>query len=560
MKLRKLTAALMAAIALLSVKPASAEIKPPKLIIMMVVDQFRADYLMRFKSRFLPAVSGATIGGYRFLMEKGSYFPYGQYDLLQSMTGPGHATVLTGAYGYQSGIPSNDWYNQENQDWVYCTEDRAIPTVGGAISNPHAGTSPKNLIASTVGDELKNAGYPSRVVSLSLKDRAAILMGGHRADIAVWMDQNSLAWVSSKYYLPDGKLPAWMTQLNAELSERKGKALAWAAGKEETGFSARDSMPFPDEGNSGKFGGPVFPHIATAGGRGSFAMPFGLEITEHAAEKAIDAYSLGRGAGTDLFAVSFSSHDYAGHAFGPNAREMEEMTVAEDQVISKLLNFLKSKMDIQDVVIVFTGDHGIPMNPEYARANRFPGGRIDEKALAEKIGEKLSSEVGKLPSDQKWIVYAHDFNFSLNHAAMSAKNYSLERVEEIAKNEILKEPGAAFVVTGVDYANHKLPPGMHERQINHTYFPGRSGDLILIPKPGYMLDHEDTVTHLTGYSYDRTVPLIFFGSPFKAGIYATRGEVIDIAPTLSFVSGIIPPSLSEGRVLSEILKLDTVSK
>jgi predicted AlkP superfamily pyrophosphatase or phosphodiesterase len=557
MKFRTLAAPLAVLLPLLSVTSARAEIKHPKLIVMMVVDQFRADYLMRFKSRFLPAISdksGKHLGGYNYLMEQGAYFPYGEYDLLQSMTGPGHATVLTGAYGYQSGIPSNDWYSQENHDWVYCTEDRENPTVGGNIQDPHAGTSPKNLFASTVGDELKNAGYPSRVISISLKDRAAILMGGHRADLAMWMDQNSLSWVSSRFYLPDGKLPPWVLALNAELNARKGKLAQWGPAGPSTGFSAAHAMPLLNEGNAGKFGGDTFPHQAKVGSKASFSMPFGLEITEKAAEAAVSSVELGQGEATDLLAVSFSSHDYAGHAFGPNAREMEEMTVAEDEVISKFLNFLKSKVDLKDVAIVFTGDHGIPMNPEYARANRFPGGRIDEKALAQSLGEKLDQAIGKLPEGQKWIVYAHDFNFHLNHAAIRDKNYDLTRVEEIAKAEILKQPGVAFAVTGVDYQNHRLPPGMHERQTLHTYYPGRSGDLILIPRPGYMLDHEDTVTHLTGYSYDRTVPLIFVGGAFKPGVYATHGAIIDIAPTLSFISGTIPPSMSEGRVLSEILQ------
>jgi len=553
MKRTKFVLALLFINTAMSVAPARAEIKPPKLIIMMVVDQFRADYLMRFKSRFLAARSGDRVGGYNFLMKQGAYFPYGQYDLLQSMTGPGHATVLTGSYGYQSGIPSNDWYSQENRDWVYCTEDRTNATVGGNIKNPHAGTSPKNLAASTVGDELKNAGYPSRVVSLSLKDRAAILMGGHRADIAVWMDQGSLSWVSSRYYLPDGKLPEWVEKLNQDLTAQKGWALEWKPATSETGFSAKNAMALSNEGNAGKLGGVDFPHHAPAGSKGSYSMPFGLEITEKAAESAIDAYSLGRGKATDLFAVSFSTHDYAGHAFGPNSREMEEMTVAEDAVIAKFLNFIKSRVDLKNVVLVFTGDHGIPMNPDYAAANHFPGGRIDEKPLTERISTKLNEEIGKLPSDQKWFVYFHDFNFHLNKHAISEKNYDLARVETIAKEEMLKEPGAAFVLTGIEYANHKLPPGQHERQVLHSYFPGRSGDLVLIPKPGFMPGQEDTVAHLTGYSYDRTVPLIFLGAPFKSGTYASKAEIIDIAPTLTFLSGVIPPSLSEGRVLSEIM-------
>ena len=527
----------------------------PKLIVMIVMDQFRADYLMRFRSRFLPEKQGTAVGGYAYLVNQGAYFPYGEYSLLQSMTGPGHATVLTGAYGYQSGIPSNDWYSQDAKDWVYCVEDKDSPTVGAKIVNPHVGTSPKNLFASTVGDELKNAGYPSRVVTVALKDRAAILMGGHRADIAVWLDQGSLQWVSSKYYLPNGKLPDWMRNLNQEMNTMKGRELTWTAEGKGTGYSAENAMPLLNESNAGKMGGPGFPHHAIAGSKGSYAMPFGLEINELAAERAITAYNLGHGQATDLFALSFSSHDYTGHAFGPNSREQEEMTVAEDKLISKFLNFLNAKVGLQNVDLVFTGDHGIPMNPDYAQSLRFPAGRIDENALGEKISSHLAEHFGKLSGGQKYVVYLHDFNFHLNKPAIADVKLDLAQVEAEAKKVILEEPGTAFVLTGAEYALRQFPPGMLEKQAIHTYFPGRSGDLILIPRPGFVLDKDDTVSHLTGYSYDRTVPLIFVGSAFKSGTYATRAEIVDIAPTLSFVSGIIPPNLSEGRVLSEILNM-----
>ena len=216
----------------------TAEIKKPKLIVVLIIDQFRADYLTRFKERFLPAQNKkGAIGGFNYLISNGAYFPYAQYEILQAMTGPGHASLLTGSYPYQSGIPINDWYDSQSGKNMYCVEDEASPIVGlkeNSDLKKIRGMSPKNLIGTTVGDELKNAGYPSKVISIALKDRAAILLGGHRADLALWFDPSSFQWVSSKYYLPEDHLPTWVTTLNEEIKIKKSPIKVWSAKLQET--------------------------------------------------------------------------------------------------------------------------------------------------------------------------------------------------------------------------------------------------------------------------------------------------------------------------------------
>lgn len=538
----------------------SEKSKAPKLILMLVIDQFRADYLLRFESRFLPARGASGVkrkwGGYRTLMNGGAYYPYAQYDILQSMTCPGHATVLTGAYPYQAGIPSNEWFNTATQKYTYCAEDPASSIVGAKVDDPHLGTSPKNLLASTVGDELKNAGYPSKVVTLSLKDRAAIMMGGQRPDLAVWLEPKSFQWVSSKFYLPGGELPAWVRGLNEELKAAKGNALAWRPDGPGTGFSAKDSKALIDAKNAGKYGGTAFPHETKMGSKESLAFPFGLEITEKAAEAAIDWMKLGQGESTDLFAVSFSTHDYLGHVFGPNSREMEEMTIAEDQILAKFLNHLERKIPggLANVTIVLTGDHGITPNPDWLADHQVKSGRIDETLLAKQINDRLQEKFGKLKDAQSFVSYCHDFNIFLNHAGITEKKLVMAEVEAEAKAVVMQTEGIAHVLTSSEYAAKKLPPGMFDRQSVHTYYPGRSGDLVVIPKPYFIPAESDTVIHVTGYAYDRTVPLIFYGYGIKPGKYANRADVIDIAPTLSYLAKVLPPNMSEGRVLSEILK------
>ncbi len=344
----------------------------PKLILTIVIDQFRGDYLTRFNSRFLPAVkSDGTVGGFNYLMTRGAYFPYGEFEMLQDMTGPGHATILTGSYPYQAGIPLNNWYDKATGEGVYCTEDPGVAVIGRNPEDKHFGTSPKNLIATTVGDEFKNAGLPSKVVSISLKDRAAILMGGHRADVVMWFDTKATQWVSSKYYFPSGRLPNWIDVLNGEILGRTGKVVEWNVTGKPTGLSTDNNLLRDEAIHLGKFG-KSFPHRVELGTKRSLGTPVGLDITNAAVEKAIDEYHLGKGKGTDLLAVSYSSHDYLGHAFGPNSLEMEEMTVAEDRSLSRILNYIKRKVPggLAGVVVVLTGDHGIPPNPDSSQIER----------------------------------------------------------------------------------------------------------------------------------------------------------------------------------------------
>ena len=365
----------------------------PKLVLVLVIDQFRADYLERFRSRFLPAKSAnGSLGGFQYLMAEGAYYPQAQFDLLQNMTGPGHSQILSGSYPYQNGIALNRWYDKATGEKVYCSEDDSHATLGDARRGTHLGTSPRNFIGTTVGDELKNAGHASKVVTISIKDRAAIFMGGYRADAAFWMDRNHL-WTSSHFYFPDGKLPSWLVEHNG--------ANAKASGKWE--WKSQQSAPGTATGMSS--GDPTFSHEISLGTKEDFSSPVGLELTESFAELAFTQYSLGKGTHPDLLAVSFSSHDYVGHAYGPNSQEMEEMTVSDDKSIAKLLNFVNKKVSggLKNVLVVLTADHGIPPTPEFLKKNRISSERLDEKKTIEDVESYLRGKIGKSPEDDRWL-------------------------------------------------------------------------------------------------------------------------------------------------------------
>lgn len=542
--------------------PAATQVSPgqtrPKLILSLVIDQFRADSLMRHRARFLPARgTNGEVGGFEYLLREGAYYPYAEYEYLQNMTGPGHATVLTGSYPYQNGVPLNFWFDPKTLQYQYCAEDTAFKTVGASPKSTHVGTSPHNLRGTTVGDELKGAGYPSQVISIALKDRSAIFMGGHRADLALWWDGEVNHWVSSTFYLPDGKLPAFVEKLNDEIKRRwEGKSTTWELPPAaSTGHSLKDPMALMEHGNASNLGGITFPHTVAFDSRGFLATPEGVSLTVEATLKALDHYQLGRGKGTDLLAVSISSHDYLSHAFGPNSREMEEMTLREDKALSQLFNALQKKVPggLDQVVITLTADHGGPANPDWLKANRVDAGRINEKQLQETLNKRLNDRFGK-PSEGEWIPVARDFNFFFNHPAIQKKKLDLAAFEAIGVEVLSAEPGAAQVIKRTDLQAKRWPAGRFGRVTELTFFDGRTGDLNILPKPFYQLN-DDTVNHLTNYAYDRTVPLILAGFGIRKGVYAQTVKVVDLAPTLTFISGTMPPALSEGRVLHEALNV-----
>lgn len=526
----------------------------PKLILVIVIDQLRADYLTRFAARFLPPKQqNGDIGGFEYLKSQGAYFPQGQFDLLQGMTGPGHSTILSGAYPYLSGVPLNSWFDTATMKPVYCAQDTNEPTLGATPKKKNVGTSPRNMIATTIGDELKNAGFPSRVVSIALKDRAAIFMGGHRADVAIWMDPETMQWVSSRYYFPKGSLPDWMYALNDSSRNKKEEpTLQWKVAGPAVGLSLDTVPPVLLKELEGF--GAAFPHSIDMSKKTAFNGPPGLEITEVAAEKLIEQYQLGRGKATDVLAVGFSSHDYLGHAFGPNSLEMEEMTVADDRVVSKLLNHVRKTIPggMDNVLVVLTADHGIPPNPDWLKENRMAAGRMDEKKIAEELETHLAKKFGALQQGT-WVAYVKELNFYLTPGAIAEKNLERSVVENEVRTFLRAKEGIHDVVTNTDYVERRPPPGMIGRQFMKTYFPGRSGDVIAIPRPFYM-SGEDTVMHMTGYKYDSTVPIILAGKHIRSGLYASAAEVVDIAPTLAFLLGVVPPNVSEGKVLSDVLK------
>jgi hypothetical protein len=513
-------------------------------VLVIVVDQMRADYLTRFRSRF-------GEGGFRSFTDHGAYWPFARYEVLQGMTGPGHATVLTGSYPYRSGISLNAWCTTDAKGRtrsMYVVQDETAPLVGGnpppgfneegacdAATDP--GVSPRRLVGSTVGDELKLAGHPSRVVALALKDRAAVLLGGHLADLALWFDPVQFHWISSRYYVSD--LPEWVARLNARLDARHDERVTFASEGPGTGLTA------------GTFGMDL-----PFGDKGALKLPLGVALTVDAAIEAIDALGLGKGRDTDLLAISISSHDTLGHDLGPNRREMEELTVAEDREIARLLTAVASRLPggLDDALLALTADHGIPSPPAYMQGLRKDfAGYIDAVAVRKRADDALRARFGP-PAGANWVTGTVDLNFWLNDASVAAKPLDRDHVSEALRAEIRRlVPEAEFVLTRGDIAARRIPGGALGEHILRGYRDGQGGDVVVIPRP-FFAAAGDVTAHMTDYAYDMTVPLAIVGRGVEPRVYSSAAAVNDLAPTLSWLLGIVPPALNEGRVLSEALR------
>lgn len=481
--------------------PFAQHTKRPKLIVMIVVDQLRADTFTRLENKLLPAGNLNQPGGYKFLLSKGAYYPLAEYKLLAAMTCPGHAMISTGSYPSLIGIPLNQWYDSKTSQVVGCVEDSKLEV------------SPHNLKSSTLADELKVISPQSKVISIAIKDRSAVMLGGHKADHVYWFENSG--WRTSRYY--SEQLPDWVQSENTKIfeSDLKNKS------KQEV----KDMQ----------------------------LLPAAVRWTSELARQALKTQKLGLDDSTDILAISYSSHDMAGHRFGTFSKEVEALTIAEDKEISELLKAIQKQMgSLNDVVIMLTGDHGIPPTVEEALESKLDSGRLDSLAFYKLITDRLNRKFGKPKGE--WIKAGISFNYYINQEALISRKASIEQVAEEIKQEAMKMKGVYQAFTTQEFKNNLMIHPYYKTGIINQYVPGLSGDLVIIPQPFYMNTGSNIVNHLTGYSYDKFVPFVIMGSRIKTGVRSESMEIVDIAPTLSFLLGLVPPAKSVGRVLSESIK------
>ena len=488
----------------------------PSLVLVLVYDQLRADLLMQKQNLFLPALQNGKIGGFNYLIEQGAYFPFTEYENMQCMTCPGHAMILTGSYPYNNGIPLNEYWNSAKEKIEPCTFDEQHTF------------SPTKLKTSTVGDHLKMSNNQSKVVAMSLKERSGIMLGGHSADIVYWLNSKEMSWETSTYYNPEKKNPAWLEKLNLNQQKFKNTKIEFKPKYTKANFS----------------------HTASSEDDTSLGFFFGTDLQTEFAKILLKEMDLGSDETTDLFAVSFSTHDVSGHNYGPDSDELLEIAIHEDRKLSEFLQFIDKniKGGIENALIVLTSDHGASPTVEKSKSVRLSAGTIDQKEVLKKLNKSLESEFGSLKSD--YVKNYKSLNFYFSEEALKQKNK--DQYFEHAKKFLLTQDGISIAFSETDYIENKLPQGIYRNQILKTYIPKSSGHVVAIPKP-YWFELNKPATHVTGYSYDRTVPLVFAGKNIKSGAYPEGARIVDIAPTLSYLLGLIPPAMNEGKVLSNAI-------
>jgi len=505
---------------------ASAYNGHPKLVVIVVIDQFRGDYLERYRDQF-------GEGGFRLFLDRGADFTDCNYDYANTRTAPGHATLLTGAYSNGHGIAANQWWDPQKKRMVTSVEDDATHLVG--IAGDLRGSSPHNLLASTLGDELKLAtGGKSRVFGVALKDRAAVLPAGHAGDAAYWIDQKSGAWVTSTYYR--NELPKWASDFNSSGRPSKYWDREWRDGDGKTLRSTAHQKRA--DGSDGGFYEVV--------GSTPFANDYEFEF----AKELVLYEQLGTGPTTDLLTISLSANDILGHQVGPDSPEMHEMALAMDRQLAEFFNFLGHQVGLANVWIALSADHGIAPVPTVASQLRMPAAGLNAADLESQINKALAAKFssGK-PTD---FVKSFDYPLAwLNDEAFSSLKIKEEEAER-AVGEAMKQVGLRGYFTRSQLGQGVAPHTELGQKYLHSFSSAGGWYVMGVPTP-FTVGTTKGTDHATPYTYDTHVPLAFYGLPFQLGTFRTHAEPVDLAVTLASLLGINAPSHAIGRVLIEAL-------
>jgi hypothetical protein len=438
---------------------------------------------------------------------------------------------MTGAPPSTSGIIGNDWFDREENRRVTSVDDPKEQVVGAERGR---GASPRRLLSTTIGDELKLAGMGGKTIGVSLKDRSAILPAGHMADAAYWFDPGSGNFVSSTFYLKNKALPEWAEAFNKKRMGDQYANKEWVTQLEGMNHSWA-KMPAPG------------PELYNALERA----PFGNDLVADFAIEALTKEKLGKGPGIDVLTVSFSANDYLGHALGPEAPEIREMSIATDVTMGRLFAAIDKQAGLQNTLIVLTADHGVGSAPKYAEQRKLPGGMLPRDGVRKAVEMALTAKFGA--SEKPWVQEASEVGVWLDAGVLAGKKIEPKDAEETAARALSTLPHVMRV-----YTRTKLTTGSPADRIDSRvftgYFPRRSPDLIVVPDPGYTPFLTIAATHGTPFVYDAKVPMAFLSPMIKAGKYGKSAATIDIAPTIAALLGIIPPSGSMGRVLDEMLR------
>jgi len=526
---------------------------PPKLVLQITVDQLRGDMPTRFLDRL-------GKGGFRYLIEHGTHYANAHYRHANTETAVGHATLFTGADPSSHGIIANDWIDSRTGAFVYNTEDDRHHLIGKK-PKPHEGVSPRNLLASTIGDELvvHNAGR-SRVFSVSIKDRGAILPGGH-AGKAYWYSKSTGDFVTSTFY--HDAYPEWVKIWNKKKLADTYRGKRWELLNDRSTYIAAEIDDRPFEADFPPMG-RTFPHEL---GDDKYLYlrlslsPVGDALTLDFTKALFEAERLGQGSATDFLAVSFSSTDYVGHLFGPSSLESEDNILRLDQVLAQLFAYVDKEVGLENTLIVLSADHGAPEAPEYMASLGMETGRFDFDFFRRPgpLTEALERRFGR---SDLIATHSHPYLY-LDLKALADAGLEEEDVERFLADELINLPGIAYALTRTALLNGRVVGAPIQDQIRRSFHPQRSGNIHLVPDQYWFLHSTDeaqkmgldgiAAIHGSPWTYDTFVPIFFAGHRVPQGKVYRRVGPHDIAATIAAYLDIKPPSGSVGTPLVEVL-------
>ncbi len=522
----------------------------PKLIVSIVVDQMCYDYLYRFEQKFSKT-------GFLKLMQRGMNCRNARYNYVPTYTGPGHASIYTGTTPSNHGIVANDWYDRVFDKRVNCVEDTTMSSVG-SLPSREGQCSPRHLKTTMVSDQLKLTYPESKVISLSIKDRGAILPGGHLSDGSYWFDSYSGKFITSTYFKKE--LPAWVMDFNKEQRPQKALNSIWTTLYEPSTYteSGPDNSPY-EQLLPGKET-PTFPYdfIQMNKNNSDFSLftysPDANTALTDLAISGITNERLGEDKLTDMLLISYSTPDIVGHAFGPYSVELEDIYLRLDRDIGKLITFLEQKVGKREFIVMLTADHAVAPVPKELIDRKLPGGYFYTNEHLPKLREKLMNKFGIDP-----IADMVNCNIYLNHKLLSEHQQTVDEISRFIASEVEKWNDVKVVYTATDLSGKNKGDVWFE-MIQKGYHKDASGDVIFLLESGVLQKHSDHqvalkgTSHGSAFNYDTHVPLIWYGKGIHSGEILRKIDIIDIAPTLTNLLYLQRTGSMIGEPIVEIMK------
>jgi len=525
----------------------TAKVHRPRLVVGIVVDQMRWDYLSRFAGRF-------GEGGFKRLLRQGFSCDNTMINYLPAFTAVGHTCIFTGSVPAFSGIAGNDWVEQSSGQRMYCTDDSTVLAVGAEDPASKEGKmSPRNLLVSTVGDELMMAdNFRSRVVGVSLKDRAAILPAGHTGTAAFWLSDSTGHFITSNYYMT--KLPAWVDSFNSKDPVKSYMHQKWSTLYPKNTYLQSDQ---DDQAYEGKFKGDsttAFPHNLDSSykiAKNSFRYtPGGNTLTLDFAKNAIDGYHLGQGEFTDFLTINCASTDYVGHQFGINSIEIEDTYLRLDQDLAAFFDYLDDKVGKGEYTVFLTADHGAAHAIWYSQNHDIPADYWSPQPFADSLNRILEQGF----QTPNLVDTISNYQVTFNMRTIRQKKLDFNSIKKTALDWLRQQPGITYAMDMANMGETAVAEPVRSMVMNGYYYK-RSGAIQLILNAGWFESHGKTGTsHGTWNPYDTHIPLLFMGWGIKKGHSNQQVYMTDIAPTVAALLHIQMPNGCVGKPITDVLR------